>query len=223
MKKIHQSLMILGIVSLQSSVLSQNLLSNGSFELGNVGFFSGYTYAPSSNQGQREYALVSNPRPWNPGAFSMSDHTSGTGLMLAANGSSLATDILWRQVVSVQPNTTYLFGGWDASWGVLGGNTDPSPANLRISINGLQLGDTAAPSQDGQWHQFSFQWLSGAATQASIEIRDLNTAFLGNDFALDDMTFAVVPEPSSALLILGLGSFFFVHQHVRKFTGRNRS
>jgi hypothetical protein len=77
----------------------------------------------------------------------MSDHSSGTGLMLALNGSSVATDILWRQIVSANMNTTYTFSGWGASWGLSGGNTDPSPANLRISINDLALGDRVLPSQ----------------------------------------------------------------------------
>jgi hypothetical protein len=208
-------LVTVGTVLIHTSLFSQNLLSNGSFELGNVGFFSGYNYTPASNQNPGEYAVVSNPNPWNAGAFSMVDHTSGTGLMLALNGSSLSTDILWRQIVSVQPNTTYLFSGWAASWGVFGGgNTDPSPANLRISVEGVQLGDRGLPQEDGIWQQFTLQWSSGAATQATIEIRDLNTAFLGNDFALDDLSFTAVPEPCGVwLFALGTISWAVCRRH----------
>jgi len=213
MKQTHKSLLTISMFALTSSTFSQNLLSNGNFELGNVGFTSGYTYSPGSNQNQGDYAVLSNPNPWNPGAYSMPDHTSGAGLMMAINGSSVSSSVVWRAVVSVQPGSAYSFAGWDASWGELsGGGTDPSPAALRISINGTQLGDTTASGQDGQWSQFSFAWNSAANTQATIEIRDLNTAFLGNDFALDDLSFASVPEPSSLGLIVAFGALVSVRR-----------
>jgi hypothetical protein len=216
MKQAHKSLLIISICALTSSVLGQNLLPNGNFELGNTGFTSGYTYSPGSDASQGDYAVLNNPYPWNPGAYAMTDHTSGTGLMLALNGSSVSTAAVWRATVPVQPNTTYSFSAWEASWGKFGGNTDPSPAVLAISINGLLLATTSPSATDGLWGQFGLQWNSAAATQATIEIRDLNTAFLGNDFALDDVSFVSVPEPSSLILLPGFGALVLFRRAARQ-------
>ena len=49
------------------------------------------------------------------------------------------------------------------------------------------------------------------ARQASLEIRDLNTAFIGKDFALDDMSHtAVNPDPSATVLVAGFAALRFV-------------
>jgi hypothetical protein len=214
MKKTHLSLTVLAVLSLRFAA-GQNLLSNPNFELGNIGFISSYLYSPGSDANQGDYAILHNPFPWNPGAYSMTDHTSGTGFMLVLNGSSVSTDTVWRETVSVQPNTTYSFSGWEASWGKTGGNTDPSPAVLLISINGLSLASTSPSATDGIWGQFGLQWNSGSATQASIDIRDLNTSFIGNDFALDDMSLAAIPEPSSTALVIGFAALWFMGKRRR--------
>jgi len=204
--------------------MAQNLLSNPSFELGNVSFTSGYSYTPAVNTTEGQYAVVSNPYLWNPYGYSMTDHTSGSGLMLVLNGSPSASDVVWQETVSVQPNTVYSFSNWEASWGELGGaGYDPTPATLQISINGIQLGTSSPPSTDGVWSQFGLQWYSGSDTQATIEINDLNTATYGNDFALDDMSFSVVPEPSSLLLVVGFGFVLLARMLWRNLCSHARS
>ena len=84
-------------------------------------------------------------------------------------------------------------------------STDPSPAELHFTINGVQIGsDITLSDQDGQWSQFSASWNSGTSSVATITLVDLNTVAIGNDFALDDVSFsgpAVVPEPSTFTVV----------------------
>src|SRR5262249_9477766 len=96
-------------------LIGQNLLLNGDFEAGNTGFTSDYTYSPGDISPEGTYNIVRNPHDSHPGGASFGDHTSGTGLMLAANGASNTNLVVWRQSVAVVPNTTYEFSGWGAS------------------------------------------------------------------------------------------------------------
>ena len=63
---------------------SPNLFVNGDFEAGNSGFASSYTYSPHFIAGSKTYDIVSDPKLSHGGAVSFHDHTTGTGLMLAA-------------------------------------------------------------------------------------------------------------------------------------------
>lgn len=68
---------------------------------------------------------------------------------------------------------------------------------IEFSINGSPVGTATAPASTGVWQPFAADWNSGASTSATITIVDLNTAFSGNDFALDDISF-VGPDPDLA-------------------------
>jgi hypothetical protein len=97
-----KSTFITGVFCLcQAAALGQNLLVNGSFEAGNTGFTGDYTFA-STGSGSGHYDIVRNPRDSHGGAASFGDHTSGTGLMLVANGASDTNRAFWRQTVSQQ-------------------------------------------------------------------------------------------------------------------------
>src|SRR5262249_4207848 len=66
-----------------------NLIANGDFEGGNTGFTSQYTYSPGDIGPAGSYDVVDNPahsRPHDTNPVSYADHTTGRGLMLAANG-----------------------------------------------------------------------------------------------------------------------------------------
>lgn len=174
-----------------------NLIVNGDFENGNTGFSSQYTYDPSPPIGGSDYyAIGNNPYPWNGWNMwaSFGDHTSGTGLMLIADGHRTPNMFVWQQTVNVASFTPYAFSFWGAS------SYSTSPAVLRVYINNVQLGELALPFQTGQWVQFSTVWDSGSATQATIKLVDANTAGAGNDFVLDDISMQAVPEPATLWL-----------------------
>ena len=163
-------------------------LSNGDFESGNTGFSSDYTYAPGSSLlPEGAYAVVNDPKSVHPFATSFGDRTTGSGLMLVANGAASPGLAVWSQSVSVNPSTDYTFTGWVASW------TSAALATLEIRVNGTTVGTVTAPSTSGIWEQFTVSWNSGVSNSADIEIVDTNLALDGNDFALDDLSF---PCPS---------------------------
>ncbi len=201
---------VLAFSAALSDQASANLIVNGDFESGNTGFTSDYAYSAGNIVAAGVYDIVSDPSSVHGAATSYGDHTSGSGLMMAVNGSTTAGDITWSQTVSVLPGATYDFATYISSW------TSGSPAALIFAINGTTIGALGAPSTTGVWDLEFATWLSDT-TSATISIRNANTAFGGNDFALDDIYFGnpifsdpdggstSVPEPAVlGLVALGL-------------------
>lgn len=200
------------ILGMAASQASANLVVNGDFESGNSGFTSGYEHDSSGGglavggegSGGGKYAVGTDPKFFHSGFTSFGDHTSGTGNMMVVNGSFTAGKKVWEQTIAppLVVGSTYEFSAWVA-------NVYPvSPASLEFSVNGTALG-TFSATGSGTWHKFTATFVAAASTTASAV--DLNLAFSGNDFALDDISITVVPEPSTyvagglALLPLVLG------------------
>ncbi len=164
-----------------------DVITNGSFTLGNVGFTSDYGYSSSlMNQGM--YYVTDQPYTTNPGyVWNCFDHTvvAANDNMMVVNGSNLANVNVWCQTIPIIPNTTYAFSTW-----VMCVNAS-NPAILQFSINGSLLGTpfTADPTQC-LWKNFYELWNSGINTTATICVVNQNTINSGNDFALDDITFS---------------------------------
>lgn len=188
---------------------SANLIVNGDFELGNSGFTSDYTFRalPLDIVPPAVYTLTTDPDLNHPGAASYGDHTSGSGLMMAVNGSTAAGDVVWEQTVAVTAGSIYDFAAYISSW------ISGAPADLRFVVNGDVIGSLVAPLATGVWDLAFATWDAGAATSAHIQITNAQLAFGGNDFALDDIFFGApvfsdpdaLPEPATwGLLSLGL-------------------
>ena len=173
-----------------------NLIVNGDFSLGNVGFSSGYAYTPPPNSNQGQYWVSTNAQVWNGGMATCGDHTTGNGNMLLVNGATSPNVAVYCQTVNVQPNTNYAFSTW------LQTLTASNPAQLQFSINGVLLGSvfTASPS-NCIWQQFYTVWNSGANTTANICVVNQNTVASGNDFALDDITFSPLCQTTDSITI----------------------
>jgi len=194
-------------LGLASSAQAANLVVNGDFEAGPTGFGSDYALVVPT-VGQAQYSLTTSPCLVHPAFACFDDHTpTGPGLMMVVNGSDSTTDRVWYENgIAVDPNTTYFFSTWIHTV------YDLSPAQLKFSININNIGTTftAGSVADG-WQQFFASWNSGSDTTANIALVNQNTAFSGNDFALDDISLSVtapggVPEPASwALMIAGFG------------------
>jgi len=172
----------------------QNVITNGNFEMGNVGFFS--DYIPSSDlYPEGRYHVGPNPNFTHGDFANCADHTSGSGNMMIVNGSVAGVNI-WCQTVPVIPNTTYVFEAWATS-------VHPSaPAVLQFSIGGTLIGNVVnLPSATCQWTQFYQTWFSGSNTSIEICITNQNTQPAGNDFAIDDIYFAPVCESEESFTV----------------------
>ena len=172
-----------------------NLIVNGDFSAGNTGFTSAYMYN-TVNQKAGEYFIGLDPTLWKNDFAACKDHTNGQGNMMLINGANQANVNVWKQTVTVQPNTNYNFSAW------VEGLYFQNPAQLQFSINGILIGNTfTASSTSCLWKQFATSWNSGSNTTAIISIVNLNTAFAGNDFALDDIFFGKVTTERDSVTI----------------------
>ncbi len=174
-----------GIYTVTGSSLSGvNLVSNGDFQSGNIGFGSGYIYNSTSVWDEGTYAVVANPHSVHSNFVSDGDHTSGSGLQMVVNGASVANVNIWSQTVNVVPNTDYQYTYWIQS--VVEGN----PSQLQLYINGSPAGPVyTADVVVNSWRQFTYNWNSGSSTSAYLSLVNQNITPNGNDFALDDIVF----------------------------------
>ncbi|MEO6675601.1 MAG: PKD domain-containing protein, partial [Ginsengibacter sp.] len=180
---------------LNAEVTGANVIVNGDFNAGNTGFTSEYNYAnPNGTEG--EYFVGINPNAWNGGLSNCSDHTNGSGNMMLINGAPTPDINVWKETVAVTPNTNYAFSTWIQAL------FPPNPAELQFSINGSSLGNLITASLPVcTWTQFYTTWNSGSLTSATISIVNKNTEIQGNDFALDDISFAPVFIKRDSIII----------------------
>jgi gliding motility-associated-like protein len=176
-----------------------NLVVNGDFSAGNVGFSSGYTVCATANclltagafQGAGYYAIGASTQFYHPSFWGCGHSTAaGTDTFMIVNGNGTANISVWCETINVTPNSDYVFSTWLSTMNNVG--TPPNPAILQFTINGVPLGSTftgpAFPPQC-KWSQFCTKWNSGANTTANICITNQNTTLGGNDFGLDDISF----------------------------------
>lgn len=186
-----------GCVNSAQISIAEELIVNGDFEMGNVGFTSTYGYVdPSIQNGMYPegiYTVSNNPNHTHNNFWGR-DHTTGTGNFMIVNGAGSPVTI-WQQTVTVQPNTTYYFSAWAISL-----NSAPPYAQLQFNVNGVNVGTTAVLDPRPQnnnppfnWKRFYGSWTSGpTTTTAIVSIVDLQTALGGNDFGLDDISFGTL-------------------------------
>ncbi len=168
-----------------TTVTPNNLVYNGDFFLGNVGFTSDHTYY-ASNTGnlQKAYGVVSNPNAWETFFSPCVDHTNGLGRMLVVDGSTAngGNDKVWCQTIPVNPGQNYNLTYWVQSL-----SNPAGLSNIEVKINGISLGTSLAPNTVCVWDDVIYAWNSGVSTTAEICFYNRNTASNGNDFALDDI------------------------------------
>lgn len=193
---------------LRAKILSPNLIFNGDFEQGNVGFTTDYVvptppYSPSGPLGpEGTYMISTNPSLTHTGFASCGDHTTGNGNMMVINGDPLPNRRVWCQIVEVDPSSDYQFSTWATS--VISSN----PARLQFSIDGVQLGsDFTLSTTTCKWEEFYEVWTSaGGSNPYNVEICivNQNTATSGNDFAIDDIYFGRVCEVEDEMVVTEL-------------------
>ncbi len=109
---------------------STNLFVNGDFSNGNSAFTSSYSYCNTAGclTSEGTYTVATDPGFYEP-TFEGSDHTTGTGNFLIANGATTSNTSVWCQSVPVDPNSYYEISYWVSSMDTT------SPAQIQITIN----------------------------------------------------------------------------------------
>ncbi|HRH39365.1 MAG TPA: hypothetical protein PK760_13525, partial [Flavobacteriales bacterium] len=101
--------------TVQDVSTGNDLVVNGDFSQGAVGFTSGYipgtggTYGLLSNEGQ--YAVDSDASNTHNNFPPCTDHTGG-GNMMVVNGAATAGVSIWCESLVVTPGTDYAFSAW---------------------------------------------------------------------------------------------------------------
>lgn len=171
--------------------IGENLIVNGDFENGNTGFTTEYQEKCTPTQGPGKFCINNNPKNVHGGFSACGDHTSGTGNMYIANGAPVAGQKVWCQTVATETNKEYEFSSWVAS--VVGQN----PPNFEFRVNGVSIGALTANVGSCQWDQYAAIWESGNTTSVEICLTNENTVGSGNDFAVDDISFAPIHYTAS--------------------------
>lgn len=161
---------------------SPNRIINGNFEYGPTGFGTDYAFKSTTPETDGDYMIAANPYTFNAGFCSISNHTSGGSNMLIVDGSENINDKFWYQLVNVTPNTTYTFSYWCVS---LDSYTAPV---LQTTINGVSV-NVKTISTTCNWQQVTVTWNSGSSATAFIQLNSQANAAIGNDFAIDDISF----------------------------------
>jgi len=176
-----------------------NLVTNGTFEAGNVGFLSSYSYINvtadgTNNTNEGIYAIIDIPH-WLHSGFSTSVDSPDAGTkQMVINGATIANVTVWSETVKVVPNSTYQFSYWLQS--VVDGN----PSIIQLYANNQPIGTPFTAVQAvGNYRKYYYNWDSGSSTSVTLDLRNQNTAQGGNDFALDNIDFRTVTQVSSSV------------------------
>jgi len=183
------------------SLLPDNLVANGDFQFGNVGFTSTYIWSPppSTILNEGYYSIYNNPNGVHTGFLSMGSYPITGGNMLIINGGSTASSV-WCETIAVTPNTNYDFSAWFADCSAV--TTGIYVPVLQFMVNGVLLGTpTPVSAAPGTWMNFFQTWNSGTNTSASICIYDETTAAEGNDFVIDDISFEPICKVTDSVYV----------------------
>ena len=192
------SLFLVTVALFSPGQAEASAILNGNFDAGNTGFSSDYTYVQppvSENMGEAKYTVWTDPNDVHSKWASMGDHTTGAGKMLIANGASNANTVLWSQDVILTPGATYSFLAWAT------GVYSAIPARLIFEIGDNPLGTLELTGTVPDWQQFTAEFTAITGGPIQLSVRDLETYAIGNDFALDDISLTIVPEPTTFLLL----------------------
>ncbi len=204
MKLLSRFVLGLAVSPLVVGAAMANLVSNGDFE-SSGGFTSQYTPVANNDQSAchppATYTVGFSP---NNCHGSWADYAPNSGQnQLIVNGADAPNGgaglaVYISDAVSVVTGGIYHLSIFGAS------SFGDSPANLDILINGVSVGNFQLSSTPATWTEFTFDWTADSSN-AVISIYDLETAFNGNDFSLDDVSLEAVrvpaPEPMTLALI----------------------
>jgi gliding motility-associated-like protein len=198
--------------------IADNVVTNGNFESGNIGFVTDYNYSNTVSTYGWGTAIIGDANSYTINTSSANvhshfatypctDHTSGSGQCMFVNGSGTPNTCVWQQTIQTTPNTDYIFIAWVATLSSNPTSSGSARASLQFSINGQTIGSVFnSPPQTATWERFYQPWNSGNNTQAIIKIINQNTEEGGgNDFALDDISFSpLLPCDDSVTVTVGV-------------------
>lgn len=171
-------LMLLGLLVVPA-IHADELITNGDFEQGNMGFRSQLPYSPNSILDAPSYSIAKDPLKVHRDAASFVDRSGdGSMLVLNVNGGRNGKHVVWSQTANVVSDSEYIFSFWVAQWYSIG------DAELDVQVNGQSIGKVSSGRTTGSWREFTANWKSGEAKSAEIEI----VCMTRSNLAIDDIS-----------------------------------
>lgn len=132
----------------------------------------------------------------------IADHTAGneTGRMMIVNGFNPGA-VFFRDVVMVQPNANYLFTSWILNLFKVNGYPNPELGVRVLDENGGVLYSATLGAQipvnvnAPEWKQIGSVINSQNNTSLTIEFLSEGPEVIGNDYAIDDISFNEIAVP----------------------------
>ena len=195
MKRIISALVMLLLLS--SNLLfaqNPNMISHGDFEV-TSGWTTDYTRIYGTNVVEAGCYAIDNTTANHGGGNGWPTLSGSTGRYMLVNGfggSNNPYKVVWtpQEPIPVVTNTYYTFSCRVVNLNVVI-QGQINPAKLQLKINGEPVGNVNQLPSNNDWHNWTVQWYSGTADHADIQIVDMYTSSsgLGDDYALDDMSF----------------------------------
>jgi len=179
---------------------STNLITNHSFESGNTGFSSDFSFmtctndcGPGSDLGRGEYAIdddacscgaqISGSQEW------VGQPVDGNNLMVL-NFNTSGTDDLWRQTLSLTAHREYSFSVWVKNISFMD-RSDPR-IQLATSTDGgamyTVIGTSAVITEANGWTLVGYNFVTDSNTSVTIAVQNAISGNNGYDIALDHLS-----------------------------------
>ncbi|MDO8366253.1 MAG: LamG-like jellyroll fold domain-containing protein [Saprospiraceae bacterium] len=181
----------------QGSSFGTELVENGDFSLGNQDFTNDYNYFnPGSPTAIGSYSVLDYSQVYTANnQWASIDHTTYTtsGLMLIVDG--YGGSIAWEQTVNVTAGSTYAYSAWFNNLVIPTKNYDDPQMALFVGSTQVAVSAVLAESPD-KWIWLCGIWTATTTGPVVLSIRMLATADIGNDVAIDDISFReCIPPP----------------------------
>lgn len=159
-----------------TAVSPVSLLTNGDFTNGYTGWTTDYT--TGSCIATNAVIVLSS------GCFNTPSGTTNSGGNYLAVNAGAGFLPFYKATVTVTPNTIYDIGFFASIINDVTGN-------IGVYINGKKVGETGALSTAFSWNYFKFQYdVPPGITTLNLDLRAELPFASGNDFAVDDISFA---------------------------------
>ncbi|MEO6190644.1 MAG: gliding motility-associated C-terminal domain-containing protein [Saprospiraceae bacterium] len=159
---------------LKAESMSGNLIVNGDFEAGPVGYTTDFTYVqPNGNLAKKEYGIGDNAT-----AFNVNYRCSGNGDFFIGHASGTPGEAMWCQTVQTKPGEVFLF-----KFNYTKFDKVTASFYIKAYANGNLLGQTPYVLAC-QWPTFSVCFVANS-TSTTLCLREANGSTSG--FGIDDI------------------------------------
>jgi len=208
------------LTTTKTSSEDYQMVFNGNFEQGNVGFKSDFTYkekndgTSSTYFGWGVYAIGVGPNEnssqyYCPGDFNSPgwDHYPTTGFpYLFADGKQVSGgQAFYSTTFSVEKHQEYIFQAKFANLNSGGSFTNPGTdyAIFRFFVNDQPVSEyDTLKSTWGVWQSLYTTFNSGEDTLVTVTVKNFGISQNGNDFCLDDVSFLKYCNTSDTIVII---------------------